>query len=263
MRFNPGDRIGTRFEVQKQLGRGGVGIVYEVKDLQRDVVVAMKVLNPEIAKNELAIARLKREVTLMRRIAHDGIVQIYDTGRFGETLFYTMECVYGKSIAELLRQEGPFPVDCAVDVMVKACDVIEGIHAVAIHRDLSTDNIMIEDYGEVRILDFGTARDAGEESELTAVGLHIGKVFYSAPEQQKNSKQVDQRADLYSLGVIFFEMLTNKRVLKAEPITDYRFELSPEWNEFFVKALARDPNERFSSAAEFSAAIQALQRIHH
>ncbi len=258
MRFKQGDVIGDRFEVVKMLGEGGAGIVYLVRDKTRETEVALKVIRPEIAKNKLALERFMREVEVMRKIHHTCIVKVYDTGRIGDMLFYTMEYAKGHSISRIVRKKGPMEIGRAIRMMRGICDAIEQVHAVAIHRDISSDNIIVQSDDSVRILDFGTARIAGEDSSLTRTNIHIGKIYYSAPEQRANSKAVDHRADLYSLAVLFYEMLTGEIIMFYEPATTHRPDLSPEFDTFFNKGLAEKPEDRYQTAAELRAAIQEL-----
>lgn len=258
MQFKQGDVIGGRFEVIKKLGEGGVGIVYLVIDRTRQAEVALKIIRPEIAKNKLALDRFMREVQAMRKIHHEYIVKVYDTGRIGDMLFYSMEYAKGYSISRIVRKKGPMEVDRAVMIMQRICDAMERIHAVAIHRDISSDNIILRDDDSVRILDFGTARITGQDSSLTRTGIHLGKIFYSAPEQRADSRSVDHRADLYSLGVLLFETLTGELVISYEPVTKYRAELTPAWDTFFERALAEKPEDRFATAQEFNTAMSSL-----
>lgn len=258
MEFKQGDLIGGRFEVIDLLGQGGVGIVYSVNDQQRNNKVALKFLRPEVAKNRLALERFMREVKAVRKIDHSGIVQVYDTGRIGESLFYTMECVNGDSIRAHIKKVKQFDLARATTLMLDICDVMEKVHEVVIHRDLSSDNIMIQTDGSIRILDFGTARITEDDSELTLAGLHLGKICYSAPEQRSDSRTVDHRADLYSLAILFFEMLTGELIMFYEPVTTHRPDLTPQFDTFFIKALAEKPEDRYDTAAELRAAIQEL-----
>lgn len=258
MNFKPGETIGGRFQVQKRLGQGGVGIVYLVMDMKRIELCAMKVLIPELADNQLAIARLKREVQAMRKIEHPGIVKIFDTGRIEKSLFYTMEYVYGSSLAAVLQNEGPMALSRAVALMGAICEVLEKVHAVAVHRDISSDNIMVREDGEIRLLDFGTVRIVEENSELTMVGMNVGKTFYCAPEQFKDSRTVDQRADIYSIGILLFEMLSGKRIRQFEPITQHRADLHRGWDSFFATALATSREQRFPTAPAFRQAMEQL-----
>jgi eukaryotic-like serine/threonine-protein kinase len=258
VKLEVGSKIGGRFEILKALGEGGVGVVYRVKDHEQDTVVALKVLKKEIAKNRLAMERFMREVNVMRNIDHEGVVKVIETGRMGETLFYTMTCVDGQSIKSFLDLAGAFDVTQSVAIINELCDIMAAIHAVAIHRDLSSDNVMIRRDGTICLLDFGTARITDEESDLTVAGVHLGKACYSAPEQQTDSSNIDARADLYSMGILFYEMLSNKLIMGYEPISAHVEELDNTYDEFFQKALAQDADDRFSSVEEFQVSLNAL-----
>ena len=258
MQLEVGTKIGGRFEVTKKLGEGGVGVVYRVKDLTNDDTLALKVLKKEVAQNRLAMERFMREVNVMRSVAHDGVVKVIETGRMGETLFYTMTCVEGQSIKSFLDMAGAFDAGQSVAILNELCGIMLAIHEVAIHRDLSSDNVMIRRDGTICLLDFGTARITDQESDLTVAGVHLGKAYYSAPEQQMDSSSIDQRADIYSMGVLFYEMLTNKLVMGFEPITKHLPELPVEFDAFFEKALAREADDRFSDVGAMQSALNSL-----
>lgn len=258
MQFKPGDDIGGRFQVFKMLGEGGVGTVYRVHDKVRGHEVALKVLKPELTRQKLAVERFMREVKAVRRIEHPGVVPVYDTGKLGDMLFYTMECVRGHSIKSLIKHNGPFSVKRSIKIMKDICDIMEKVHEVAIHRDISSDNIMMQKDERIRVLDFGTARMQDEASTLTRTSMHLGKMFYSSPEQRTNSKAVDQRADIYSIGMLFFEMLTGEMVISYEPVTGYRSDLPTSFDTFFEKALAKDPNDRIPNIQDFGASLDSL-----
>lgn len=260
MIFEPGNVIGGRYEIKKKLGQGGVGVVYLLYDSKRERELAIKVLKPEVAQNRLAIERFKREVKAMRQVDHPGMVQVYDTGTLGDALFYTMDYVEGSTISALIKSKKRFEVDEAISLMAQICDLFEKIHEVAVHRDISSDNLMVDPGGSVHVLDFGTARLITEDSLLTMRNLHLGKICYSAPEQRADSRSVDQRADLYSLGVLLFEMLTGELIIECEPVSRYRPELDSAFDDFFEKALAQNPDDRFVSVAELRSALDGLSK---
>lgn len=254
--FRPLEVIGNRYEVFRMLGQGGIGIVYLVHDRQRKEEVALKVLRPEFAKHELALQRFMREVKAVRQIDHEGIVKVYDTGKLGDVLFYTMEYVEGTPLSNLIKQ-GPLGAAEAMALVADACDILSAVHEVAIHRDISSDNVMKSKEGTLRLLDFGTARIAGQESDLTAVGMHLGKQCYSPPEQMSDARSVDARADIYSLGMLLYELLAGKLTYGFESVCVARPELPPVCDEILKKALAGDPNDRYQSAAEMRDTLRA------
>lgn len=255
--FRPLELIGNRYEVFRMLGQGGIGIVYLVHDRQRKEEVALKVLRPEFAKHELALQRFIREVKAVRQIDHPGIVKVLDTGKLGDDLFYTMEYVEGTSLSELLKQKGPFGAVDALEAVAETCDILSAIHEVVIHRDISSDNVMQSKEGQLRILDFGTARIAGQESNLTAVGMHLGKQCYSPPEQMMDARNVDARADIYSVGMLLYELLSGRLTYGFESVCAARPELPAVCDEILKKALAGKPEDRYQSAAEMRDALRS------
>lgn len=252
--------VGGRYEVFRMLGQGGIGIVYLVHDRQRKEEVALKVLRPEFAKHELAMQRFVREVKAVKQIDHPGIVKVFDTGKLGDTLFYTMEYVEGISLSDLLKAGGPLAARPALETLAEACGILSAIHEVAIHRDISSDNVMHSKAGPLRILDFGTARFTDQESKLTAVGMHLGKQCYSAPEQTSDARGVDCRADIYSLGMLLYELLSGKLTYGFESVCAARPELPAVCDEILRKALAGNPDERYQTAAEMREALLAAAR---
>lgn len=255
--FRPLEVIGNRYEVFQMLGQGGIGTVYLVHDRQRREEVALKVLRPEFAKHELALQRFMREVKAVRQIDHPGIVKVHDTGKLGDVLFYTMEYVEGASLSERLKKEGRFGAPEALETVAEACDILDAVHKVAIHRDLSSDNVMRSKEGALRVLDFGTARMENQQSNLTAVGMHLGKQCYSAPEQMTDARSVDARADIYSLGMLLYELLSGKVTYGFESVCAERHDVPAVCDEILKKALAAKPEDRYQSAAEMRDALRA------
>ena len=255
--FRPLEVIGNRYEVFRMLGQGGIGIVYLVHDRQRKEEVALKVLRPEFAKHELALQRFLREVKAVRQIDHEGIVKVHDTGKLGDILFYTMEYIEGTPLSDANKKNGPFDPADALTTVADACDILTAVHEVAIHRDISSDNVMRATDGHLRILDFGTARIAGQESELTAVGMHLGKQCYAPPEQMSDARSVDARAGIYSLGMLLYELLSGKLTYGFESVCAQRPEVPAICDEILKKALAGNPDDRYQTAADMRDALRA------
>ncbi len=259
-RFEPGAVIAERYEVRQLLGKGGMGEVYLARDLQSGQDVALKTLLAKYAKSRHAIARFSREVRLARQLDHKGIVKILDAQKCQNFLFYTMEYIDGKSLRVWLRQRGAIDIGSTVRVLCLVADALEHAHKITIHRDLSPENIMVLRDGSVRLLDFGLAKLDDQYKGLTMVGANLGKLRYMAPEQELNAAEVDHRADIYPLGMMFFEMLTGKSPLPGQKITDFCPELPKQADEFLARSIARDPNERYSSARQFRDALMLLYR---
>ena len=254
--------VADRYEVRGIIGRGGMGEVYLVHDRQANQDVALKTLHSKYGTSRHAIARFVREVKLARQLNHPGIVKIYDAQKWQETLFYTMEYLQGKSLRRWLQQRQRLDFAPTVRVLCLVAAALEHAHRITIHRDLSPENIMVLPDGSVRLFDFGLAKLDDQFKNLTAVGVNLGKLKYMSPEQELNASEVDHRSDLYSLGVIFFEMLVGHVPMPGQRITDFRPDLPPEADLFLVRALARDPDERFSSAREFHDALLDLYKIY-
>lgn len=253
--------MADRYEVRGIIGRGGMGEVYLVHDRQANRDVALKTLHSKYGTSRHAIARFVREVKLARQLNHPGIVKIYDAQKWQDTLFYTMEYLQGKSLRRWLQQRPRLDFGPTVRVLCLVASALDHAHRITTHRDLSPENIMVLPDGSVRLFDFGLAKLDDQFKNLTAVGVNLGKLKYMAPEQELNASEVDHRADLYSLGVIFFEMLTGRTPLPGQRITDFRPDLPPEAELFLIRALARDPDDRFSSAREFHDALLNLYKL--
>ncbi len=252
--------LANRYEVRGIIGRGGMGEVYLVLDHATGQEVALKTLHNKYGTSRHAVARFVREVKLARRLNHPGIVKIYDAQKWQGTLFFTMEYLHGKSLRRWLQQRPRLDFASTVRVLCLTASALEHAHRITIHRDLSPENIMLLQDGSVRLFDFGLAK-LDDQLNLTETGANLGKLKYMAPEQEMNASEVDHRADLYSLGVIFFEMLAGNTPMPGQRITDFRPDLPPEADLFLVKALAREPENRFSSAREFHDALLHLYKL--
>ena len=254
--------LAERYEVRGIIGRGGMGEVYLVIDRTTGKEVALKTLHSKYGTSRHAVARFVREVKLVRQLNHPSIVKIYDAQKWQGTLFYTMEYLPGKSLRRWMQQKQRLDFAPTVRVLCLVASALDHAHKITIHRDLSPENIMIMPDGSVRLFDFGLAKLDDQFKNLTMVGVNLGKLKYMAPEQEINASEVDHRADLYSLGVIFFEMLTGHAPMTGQSITEFRPDLPPEADLFLVKALAREPENRFGSAREFYEALIQLYTVY-
>ncbi len=262
LQFQPGMVVADRYEIRRLLGKGGMGQVFLAHDLKTRQDVAVKTLHRRYTSNRDAVARFVREVTLSRQLDHPGVVKLLETHNWNGTLFYTMEYVEGKTLRRWLAEQRRLDFGSAVRVLCLVADALEHAHAITIHRDLSPENIMVLPDGSVRLLDFGLAKLDDKFKGLTMVGMNLGKMMYMAPEQELDAAGVDFRADLYSLGIIFFEVLVGRTPLPGRNILDFRPELPRETDGFLRKALARDPNDRFSSAREFRTELLHLYKLY-
>ena len=261
-RFEPGSLVANRYEIRGIIGRGGMGQVFVAHDRKTDQEVALKTMHAKYASSHDAVARFVREVRLVRTLDHPGIVKVLDARNDGGALFYTMEYLQGKTLRRWLSEQGKLDFGSAVRVLCLVADALEHAHKVTIHRDLSPENIMVLPDGSVRLLDFGLAKLDDKFKGLTMAGANLGKIMYIAPEQELDAATVDHRADIYSLGVIFFEVLVGRTPLPGRQVRDFRPDLPPETDAFLRRALARNPEERFASAREFRDALLHLFKLY-
>lgn len=246
--------LAGRYRIIRSLGRGGIGKVFLVQDLETGEDLALKMLRTKYQDNSKVIARFAREVNAIRQLNHPGIVKMYDAKRDGDLLFYTMEYVDGKTLRSWLTERRQLKVDSVVRVLSLIAHALEHAHQITTHRDLSPENVMVMRDGSIRILDFGLAKLEDSYDGLTMVGVTLGKLSYSSPEQRRSAADVDCRADIYSMGVMFYEMLTGK-LPKGRPLKQFRADLPAYFTEFYEKATAENRDERFQTAREFRHAL--------
>lgn len=261
--IQPSDSIlGGRYEVIRSLGRGGIGKVFLVRDNQTGQQLALKMLRTRYQDSERAIKRFEREVSALRKLTHPCIVKIFDVQKTVQTFFYTMEYVEGKSVRKWMQQRGRLEFGSVVRVLSLMAHGLEHAHEVTVHRDISPENVMVQKDGSVRLLDFGLAKLEDVHSNLTMVGVSLGKLAYMSPEQRASAAEVDCRADIYPLGVMFHEMLTGELPHPAHKFSELRPDLPPECDTFLDKAMAPEPKDRFASAREFRHALAELYAVY-
>lgn len=216
----PGEQlVGTllagRYEFLSLLGQGGMGAVYKARDTELDRIVALKLIRPELARDPETLRRFKQELILARQVTHKNVIRIFDLGQSDGIKFITMDFVEGQDLRQLLRARGKFPAEQAAKIMLQICRALEAAHTEGvIHRDLKPQNIMLDSSGRVYVMDFGIARSAYLPG-MTQTGQLIGTPDYMSPEQARGEK-LTERSDLFSLGVIFYELLTAKSPYPAE-----------------------------------------------
>jgi serine/threonine-protein kinase len=271
-----GQVLGNRYEVKALLGQGGMGMVYRAFDRQLGEMVALKTLRPElVASDSTTLERFKQEIRLARRITHRNVVRTHDLGEVDGMYFITMEYVAGTNLKELIRQRGKVPVGITLTIGKQLCRALEVAHEQnVIHRDVKPHNIAVEPSGFIKVMDFGIARlmeRTGGEG-LTQAGTTVGTPEYMAPEQLMG-EAVDARADLYATGAVLFECLTGRIVFQAPSLTaliarhledepQNPRELNPQVPEplaaAVLKALAKKPDQRWSSAAELAEELEKI-----
>lgn len=257
-----------RYDLLAEVGRGGMGIVYRARDRETGDVVALKVLRPEIAARPELIERFKSELLLARKITHKNVCRTYDLHRFGGTAAIAMEYVEGESLSAILQRYRGVPFRRGLEWAQQICSALAEAHAQGVvHRDLKPQNILIDRQGNVKVTDFGLARSV--EADATQTGAILGTPAYMAPEQVEG-KSVDARTDIYSLGLVLYEMFTGQRAFQADtPVTlamkqvhevpPTPRQLEPDLPEridrAIQKCLEKDPKRRFQSVAELEATL--------
>ena len=256
--LEPGSVVADRYEVIEVLGCGDVGRVLRAYDRERGHDVALKIIHSRHLRSHEALARYARGATLAYELDHPGIVKLYESHNWNGMLFYSMEYVKGKTLRRWLTERKRLNFGNAVRVLCLLADALEYAHKTTVHRDVSPDNIMVLADGSVRLLDFGLAKCDDRFKGLTIAGTNLGKLIYMAPEQELDAATVDHRADLYSLGIILFEVLVGHTPLAGRKIRDFCPDLPPDIDAFMRKALARRPDDRFLTAREFREELLAL-----
>ena len=269
------DGLAGRYTIERELGRGGMATVYLARDLRHDRPVALKLLHPELAAS-MGSDRFLREIRLAARLQHPHILTVLDSGEIAVSgaaplLWFTMPFIRGESLRDRLTRETQLPVDDALRIAREAADALEYAHQEGvIHRDIKPENILLAG-AHALVADFGIARALGSSDEkLTDTGMAVGTPAYMSPEQASGQRELDARTDIYSLGVVLYEMLAGETPFAAptaqamiarrfmetpRPVRQLREAVPPAVEDALQKALARTAADRFSSAAQFAAAL--------
>lgn len=256
--LEPGTQLGEQYTVEKIVGRGGMGIVYRVRDNLRKRDLALKTVLPKFFNHPQALQRFEQEINMISKLEHPSIAKVYDTGILNKSAFFTMEFIEGKSLRKWMKQRGQLRYDSTLRVMLMLFDALRYVHHYTVHRDISPENVMVLPDGNIKLLDFGLAKLV--EDQQSQERIKMGKVYYSAPEQKLHAHRVDHRADIYSCGVVFYEMLTGHLPRDGVSIRDARPELPEEVDRFYQKCCAEDPDDRFQNANKAGAYVQAMYR---
>lgn len=262
--FRSGDIFDHRYRIVEEIGRGGMGRVYKADDMELNITVALKVIHPRYSSNPEFIERFKRETLTARSISHENVIRIYDLGEADHIKYISMEYIKGQNLHELIQASGRLPIDTAVAMIRQLCQALKAAHQKGIvHQDLKPSNIMIDSGGRIYIMDFGLARSIYGMESLRA-GTIAGTPQYMSPEQVKGEK-VDQRADIYALGSVIYEILTGRPVFEAksrdeimrrhiedlpEPPAKRNSEIPPVLENIVLKCLEKQPHQRFQAVEE-------------
>jgi serine/threonine protein kinase/tetratricopeptide (TPR) repeat protein len=272
--LQPGDLIGARYEILALLGEGGMGAVYKALDREVERTVALKLIRPELASNPTILARFKQELLTAHQVTHKNVIRIYDIADADGVKFITMEFVEGRDLRHLLTDRGRLPVSESLEIVRQVCYALEAAHSAGIiHRDLKPQNIMQEEKtGRILVMDFGLARTIGGDG-MTQTGALLGTIEYMSPEQSMG-KTLDQRSDIFAVGLIFYELLTGKTPYRADsamasllkrnneravPAAELDSSIPKGLSDIVSKCLERDLEHRYQSVQEILNDLDAYQ----
>ena len=270
-----GSTFAGRYEVIEELGKGGMGRIYRVEDKKIKAEVALKLIKPEIAAEKKTIERFSNELKMARMISHRNVCRMFDLGEEKGTHYITMEYVPGEDLKSMIKMSKQLSVATTINIAKQVCEgLIEAHRLGVVHRDLKPSNVMIDKEGNVRIMDFGIARSIKAKG-ITDAGMIIGTPEYMSPEQVEG-KEVEKRSDIYSLGVILYEMLTGKVPFegdtplsiavkhKTEPAPDPRkanVQIPEDISRLILKCLEKDKGKRYQSADEVYTELSRIEKV--
>jgi serine/threonine-protein kinase len=267
-----GHRLGDRYEIRGEIGRGGMGTVYEAFDLELGERVAIKFLSPMVAGDPEAAERFRREVSTARRITHPNVIRIHDLGEHQGIPFISMEFFGGTTVKQIVRAEGALPTARLRPIICQVCDGLGAAHGEGvIHRDLKPQNMLVGSDGRVKVIDFGLAK-SHLAAGLSATGVIMGTPEYMSPEQIRG-QPVDHRTDIYALGASMYEMATGRvpfggdtpiaisfAQVREHPLAPEQVnpKLPPAWSHLILACMSKEPGRRPASAEAIRAEIDRL-----
>jgi serine/threonine protein kinase len=254
-------------EIMEVVGHGGMGTIYKARQPQLDRVVALKILSPELGRDPAFAQRFSREAQALAKLNHTNIVRVFDFGQAGGFFYLLMEYVDGVTLRALIGQKA-IHAEEAQRIVIEICHALQYAHEEGIvHRDIKPSNILLDKKGRVKIADFGLAQLIGQDARDSSAGgrptMVMGTPQFMAPEQLERPWKVDRRADIYSVGVVLYEMLTGELpVGRIEP-PSHKAGVDPRLDEIVMRALAKHPRRRYQNANEFRAAVEAATGYFH
>jgi serine/threonine-protein kinase len=271
-----GDVIAGKYQVLRQLGAGGMGVVLAARHLHLGQIVAVKVLHPARRADATTLARFRREAEAAVRLTSDHAGRVFDFGELpGGAPYIVLEYLDGCSLQTVLEQRGVLPIATAVEYVLQAIDAVMDAHSFGmIHRDIKPDNLFLTRRGSrscIKVLDFGVVKCGTLSGSLTATGTTLGSPAYMSPEQMQGAHAVDARADIWSLGAVLYELVTGRLPFEAPSLTEVmdavatahpvpprslRPELPAEIERAILRCLSKGPSDRFSSVAELAAVLE-------
>ncbi len=259
--------------LEEEIGRGSMGMVYRGKQIALGREVAIKVLPRSLAKDASYVARFIREAQIIAGLNHPNIVQIYDAGQQNGLLYFVMEYIQGPTIGSLLQIDDTMPQHLAAEYAAQIADALDSAYKErnVIHRDIKPENLMLDRWGKIKVMDFGLARAPGHQ-RITVAKTLVGSIYYASPEQVWG-QPLDNRSDIYALGVVLYEMVSGRRPFTGRTLPEltqaivtgvlklpstFNAELSPELEQIILTAMARNRDERYEQANLMSQDLRAL-----
>src|SRR5215469_15636397 len=261
------------YELEEEIGRGSMGVVYRGKQIALSREVAIKILPHSLAKDASYIARFIREAQIIAGLNHPNIVQIYDAGQQNRILYFVMEFVQGPTLASLLLMDGIIPQHLAAEYGAQIADALDAAYRerLVIHRDIKPENLMLNRWGKIKVMDFGLARATGHRTITIAKSL-VGSIYYSSPEQIRG-ETLDNRSDIFALGIVLYEMVSGRRPFNGRTMTElsqaiisgqvlpptrHNPEISPKLEEIILKALSCNSEQRYQDSSLMARELRAL-----
>ncbi len=266
----PNQNILAGYEILEKLGSGSMGTTYRARQISLDRILALKVLLPRFSQDPEYVRRFMREARLAAKLNHENIATAYEVGSSGGQYFLAMELIEGRTLSEIIRQEGPMPQKESCAIISKVCQALQYAHEIGIiHRDISPKNIIVRKDHTPKLIDLGLAKNVGGARRSDDTGTAVGTPAYISPEQALGRKKVDIRTDIYSLGCVFFEMLSGKPPFQGESALETismhlnhnfppikRDDVSSTLKQIIKKMTHRNPNRRFQEPVEVFEALQ-------
>ncbi len=261
------------YQLEEEIGHGSMGMVYRGKQIALGREIAVKVLSHALAKDASYVARFIREAQIIAGLNHPHIVQIYDAGQQNGLLYFVMEYVQGPTIANLLHLDGTIPLHFAIEYSAQIAEALDAAYGErnVIHRDIKPENLMLDRWGKVKVMDFGLARAPGQQ-RITVAKTLVGSIYYASPEQVWGH-QLDNRSDIYALGVVLYEMVTGQRpfvgrslpeltqAIISGPLKPPRFynpEIPEALEHIILTAMSRDRQQRYEQAILMAEALRTV-----
>lgn len=268
-----GQQLGD-YVLEAELGRGSMGVVYRARSVSQDKPFAVKVLLEALTSDMSFVTRFTREARVVGALRHPNIVRVFDAGRQGQHLYFVMEYFPGQTAGQMLRERGRLPASQVVEIAAQAADALDYAHSEGhlVHRDVKPENLLVDRWFRLKVLDFGLARVEGLHS-ITRAGTVVGSLYYVSPEQLLGHK-LDGRTDVYALGISMYELLTGQRpyrgqtltemsqaIVTGQPVLPSMLEPSvpQELEQIVLRAMHRDLEARYARASELCIDLRAVQ----